>query len=115
MPEEQTVMDAVNAALGDSVETPEPVDAVDPPADTSPDGEGDLGDVSPDDAAGDAEGAEVSEGEADAETEKGPNGERERNPDGTWKKAEEPKVEDKKEPAKKEKDPINDPIPKDLK
>ena len=115
MPEEKTVMDAVNAALEGTVETPEPDDAVDPDAAPSPDSEGDLGDGSSEDAEGgdaDAEAPE-GEGEVEGEPEKGPNGERERNPDGTWKKAEAAKVEEKKEPPKK--DPLNDPIPKDLK
>jgi hypothetical protein len=119
MPEEKTVLDAVNEALGtpagesDAItiqEDAEPADmdgtAGDQPTDTD----------QTDDAEGTGEPEDGGEPEGEGEPEKGPNGERERNPDGTWKKSEakaEPKVDEKKEPPKK--DPINDPIPKDLK
>jgi hypothetical protein len=120
MSEEKSVLDAVNAALGDTIAEPADAAVDDTDITPSPDNEGDLGDGDAKGDQADAEGDEKPEGEGDAEEgepegEKGPNGERERNPDGTWKKAETPKVEDpaKKEPPKK--DPINDPIPKDLK
>jgi hypothetical protein len=113
MSEEETALDAVNAALGGEStpepETPEP----ETPEPETPDAGEPSGEPAPE---GEPEGEAEPEGEpeAEGEPEKGPNGERERNPDGTWKKVE-PKEEAKKEPAKKEKDPINDPIPKDLK
>src|ERR1700675_4766022 len=118
MSEEKTVMDAVNAALGETIT--EPADVPDSDPAPSSDSAGDLGDGVADDTEGSDAGVEESEGEGapeaetEGEPEKGPNGERERNPDGTWKKADAQKVEpEKKEPPKK--DPINDPIPKDLK
>ena len=100
MPEE-TAIDAMNAALGEAI-APKTVEEAepDPELETEVEPEGE-------EAEGEPEGEEA-EGE-EAESERGPNGERERNPDGTWKKTEPEK------PAKKEPDPINDPIPKDLK
>jgi hypothetical protein len=105
MAEEESVLDAVNAALGDAVDAPEPEKEVAAP-------EGD-------------EAAETSESESETPAEE-PEGEEtdeeaeargaERNPDGTFKKKEAEKpveAEKPKEPPKK--DPINDPIPKDLK
>jgi hypothetical protein len=105
---EETVLDAVNAALG--TESPEPeVNEEEITSETEAEGE-------PEDEA-EAEGEPEGEAEeTDAEAEaRGA----ERNPDGTFKKKEEGKpegdkpAEKKTEPAKK--DPINDPIPKDLK
>jgi hypothetical protein len=100
---EETVLDAVNAALGDELapesETPEP------------ETEEEVVEGEPSEEEGDTEGEEAEgdepEGEeTEEEPAKGPNGEKERNPDGTWKAkgAEPPK-----------KDPINDPIPENLK
>jgi hypothetical protein len=70
--------------------------------------EGDEGDADADAEGDGAEGEGGEQPEIDPKTgkpvEKGPNGERERNPDGTWKKAE-----------VKKPDPVNDPIPKELK
>ena len=67
-----------------------------------------AGDESDETVDSDEEAGEGADPEIDPKTgkpvEQGPNGERERNPDGTWKKAE----------AKKP-DPVNDPIPKELK
>ena len=108
---EKTAMDAINEALGTAASgepdpnAPLPADnppPSDPPADSPP------GDDEPpaDSPPGDDE--PPADEEVDPKTgkpvEKGPNGERERNPDGTWKKAEEKKP-----------DPVNDPIPKELK
>jgi hypothetical protein len=109
--EDESVLDAVNAALEDTV-TPEPESAPDTDADPAPDSESAVGDGDSEDAEGAGEPEGEPEGEKEPEgEEKGPNGERERNPDGTWKPT--AKVEDKKEPPKK--DPINDPIPGGLK
>ncbi len=103
MPTEENVMDAVNAALGDAIteeSTPEP----ESPEQETPEGDEPEGEPEPE---GESEGDEPEdEPEGEPEPEKGPNGERERNPDGTWKKKE-------AEPPKK--DPINDPIPENLK
>src|SRR6266403_719584 len=109
MPEEKTVLDAVNDALGDQIaptetgeaETPEP----EVPEGDEPEGETPEGD--------EPEG-ETPEGEK--EPEQGPNGERERNADGTWKKVEAAKVDKdgKSIVEPKKADPVNDPIPKDL-
>ena len=104
---EETVLDAMNTALGDLVS---PEDETPAPETTEEEVvEGDTEESS--EETGDTEGGEA-EGDAEesdatittGEELKGPNGERERNPDGTWKKAEAPK-----------KDPINDPIPENLK
>ena len=107
---QESVLDAVNAALGDATADPPPADdppADDPPADDPPEGgeEGKTG-----------EGAEETDEEAEARG-------AERNPDGTFKKKGEgeAKPEDKKvdkdgKPVEAKKpDPINDPIPKELK
>jgi hypothetical protein len=101
MPDEN-VMDAVNAALEDDAVAPEPVEEIE-----TPEGEAEGDESAPE---GETEGDEP-EGEAEPET--GPNGERERNPDGTWKANAEKK--DKPVPEPKKADPVNDPIPRDLK
>ena len=111
---EETVLDAMNEALGDLI-SPESTESTDDTSatDSGPDGDGsdehsaddqsdDEGDTEGDEAEGDAEESDATI--TTGEELKGPNGERERNPDGTWKKAEPPK-----------KDPINDPIPENLK
>lgn len=116
---EKTVMDEVNAALGDALggeDPPEPITTEEEipdetgDADAEGDAEGDEGEVS-DDAEGDEpEGEEKPEGEV------GPNGERERNADGTWKAKTEAKFDKDGKPIVEAKkvDPVNDPIPKDL-
>ncbi len=109
MPEE-TVLDAVNAALGDQI-APES----DPPEPETPEEEIVEGETPESETPEGEEKPEPEEkpeegDEKEPEAERGPNGERERNPDGTWKKADAPK---KEEPKKA--DPVNDPIPKDLK
>jgi hypothetical protein len=108
---DETVLDAVNAALGDQIAPTEP-EEVETPDSEAPEGE-ELPSETPE---GDEPAGETPEGE---EPEQGPNGERERNPDGTWKKAaEKPKEGEGEKPAKvepKKLDPVNDPIPKDLK
>lgn len=119
---EKTAMDAINEALGTAASgDPDPNAAVtteEPVEETSttteePEGEGEPESEGEPEGEGKPEGEEEPEGEGEAPeidpktgkpVEKGPNGERERNPDGTWKKAE----------AKKA-DPVNDPIPKELK
>src|SRR5271166_6202461 len=114
-------MDEMNDALGDllpDAETPE--ENTDADDDTLPGGdggadEGDAGESA--DPDGDAEGDPESDTETDEEAEaRGA----ERNPDGTFKKREAAKEGDgtlttaaSKEPPKK--DPINDPIPENLK
>jgi hypothetical protein len=120
MPEERTVMDEVNAALGevitDAPETEETTNDGDTTDTTSQDGEGsNESEVADSESSSDADDDSTTE---DAEVkskagETGPNGERERNPDGTWKKNEEKQEKQTKTEVKK--DPINDPIPKDLK
>ena len=115
MADEETVMDAVNAALdGTAVAAPEP-------ADTSPTEHEAAGDET-DPLLEGAEAAATEETDAEAEARGA-----ERNPDGTFKKrakTDEPEAEKVKDPAAKEPakaaepkkvDPINDPIPKDLK
>jgi hypothetical protein len=115
MPQEETVMDAVNAALGDAgtapapetetpeSETPEPENLETPePENLETEGDEPEGD-----------GAEETDAEAEARG-------AQRDPvTGKFvKKGEEPKAPEGEKPkveAKKEKDPINDPIPKDLK
>lgn len=121
---EKTVMDEVNAALGEAFGEPETKEEV-PNATTESEGaEGASGDsnesVADDESDGEgtegeeAEGEEA-EGEEKPEGEVGPNGERERNADGTWKAA--PKLDKDGKPIAEPKkaDPVNDPIPKDLK
>jgi len=104
---EENVMDAVNAALGDAVDAPEPVEVkevVAPEGEDTPEPEEEVapeGESEPE--------AEETDEEAEARG-------AERNPDGTFKKKEaqpEEKVEKKAEPPKK--DPVNDPIPENLK
>ena len=103
---EKSVMDEVNAALGDdAAPAPEPeveTEVETEGGDSHPESESEGGDSHPED---ESEGEPEPEGEPEGEPkpEKGPNGERERNPDGTWKK-EEPK-----------KDFVNDPVPENLK
>jgi hypothetical protein len=110
---DETVMDAVNAALdGTAVETPEPVE--------SPTAHEAVGDETLDPLLADAPESEETDAEAEARG-------AERNADGTFKKrakTEEPEAEKVKDPATKEPvkaaepkkaDPLNDPIPKDLK
>jgi hypothetical protein len=106
----ESVLDAVNAALGDVIDAPN--DA--PPADDVELGDETSGSES-DDLGADETAGEGGEDSVDGE----------RNPDGTFKKKPETKVEaesDKKldkdgKPIveKKPADPLNDPIPKDLK
>ena len=107
MEDEKTVMDEVNAALGDVLapesETPEsetPENEEQEISESEGDADGDSGDTD----GGEETDEEGEEGEPEAKV--GPNGERERNADGTWKKT---------EAAKPAKDPINDPIPENLK
>src|SRR5271169_4975674 len=106
MSDEKTVMDEVNAALGDAI-TPEPETEIEETSDTEG-GSEETGDT---EGSGEDSSEETSDTEAESEAEEGepeegPNGERERNPDGTWKaKAAEPP----------KKDHINDPIPENLK
>ena len=110
MSDEKTVMDEVNAALGDAIAPEsEPLESASEDENVdSTDADGDATDSEGDAAESDSD--EPADGESDPEgepePEKGPNGERERNPDGTWKKKE-------AEPPKK--DPLNDPIPENLK
>ena len=124
---EKTPLEAMNEALGAAASgapdenagvTTDATDSGSSDTTVAEPGAGDevaeAGDDAPgegeDTSEGDAEEAESEEtpAEVDPKTgkpvEQGPNGERERNPDGTWKKAE----------AKKP-DPVNDPIPKELK
>ena len=112
---EETALDAVNAALGTtSPESSEPeveTEVAAPP-------EGEEGEAPADGEEGEAP-AEGEEGEGE-EGEEGADAEgRERNPDGTFKpKAGEKPPEGKpgeKPPEAKKPDPLNDPIPKDLK
>ena len=113
---EPTALDAVNDALGDLIVTPEPET---PEPETTepetPEGETPEGET----PEGETPEGETTEGE-DPNAEKGPNGERERNADGTWKKVE-PKAgeqldkDGKPVKPKAAPDPINDPIPTDVK
>jgi hypothetical protein len=121
MPTENTdtVMDAVNAALGESLSTPEPAPEPDIEPDIEPEG----------DPEGEGEGEPEAEAEAEAEAEPEAEGNGERNADGTFKKKEAPTEKPKEGEAEKPKldkdgkpivepkkvDPVNDPIPKDLK
>lgn len=108
---EETVLDAVNTALADTLaEPPEPVEVETPEGEETetPEGETPEGEEAPEAPEG-----EETEEEAEARG-------AERNPDGTFKKKEAEKpVEGEKPPeAKKEppkKDPVNDPIPENLK
>jgi len=111
---EETVLDAVNAALGEQIspttETPEPETPEEETVEgETPEGEGD-------EPEGDEPEGDEPEGD-EPEGETGPNGERERNADGTWKKAEAAKVDKDGKPIvePKKADPVNDPIPKDVK
>jgi hypothetical protein len=107
---EENVMDAVNAALGDAIDTPEPVteevEAPEVEETETPEGEGEP------EAEGEPE-TEAEETDEEAEARGA-----ERNPDGTFKKKEADKPaepEKLKKDELKAKDPVNDPIPKDLK
>ena len=108
----ETVMDAVNAALGDEI-SPEPDnDKISAETDT-PEAETPEAEI----AEGKAEVVEGAEEVAETDAEAEARG-AERNPDGTFKKKEAKEPDGTlttatKEPPKK--DPINDPIPKDLK
>ncbi len=111
---EENVMDAVNAALGDAVDAPEPItEEVEAPEVE----ETETPEVEETESDGETEGDEPEAEETDEEAEaRGA----ERNPDGTFKKkeAEKPKEGETGKPKKDEpkaKDPVNDPIPKDLK
>ena len=116
---EKTVMDEVNAALGDAFETPEPEEETPAPEGETPEGESETPEGESETPESEPEGEEEGEpeGEEKPEGEVGPNGERERNPDGTWKAAEKPKLDKDGKPIVEPKkvDPVNDPIPKDLK
>jgi hypothetical protein len=107
MPIEETALDAVNAALGDTITEPE---AETPEAET-PEVETSEGEVPSEDGEIEEE-VPAKDGETEEEAEaRGA----ERGPDGKFKKKE---VEAEEKPAKVEppkKDPVNDPIPKDLK
>jgi hypothetical protein len=110
MPDEKTVMDEVNAALGDVLvepETPEP-EAPETPEEEAAEGETPEGN----EPEGEAPEAEETDEEAEARG-------AERDPvTGKFvKKGEEKPVEgEKPKPAEvKKADPVNDPIPKDLK
>src|SRR6201996_6749811 len=113
MPAEENVMDAVNAALGDAgtekpeAETPE-TELPETPAESE-------GEETPSEDGETTEEAPSEDGETDAEAEARGAA---RGPDGKFvKKGEEPKAEGEKpkEPTKKEKDFVNDPIPENLK
>jgi hypothetical protein len=119
-----TVLDALNKALGTSegsgeLETTPDEETTD---DSDAEGDSDEGSDEGSDESGDGEGADS---DADAEGEGGEEGEEEvaegeeangeRNLDGTFKKKEGEPKPGEKPPVKKEPDPINDPIPKDLK
>lgn len=115
---EETVMDVVNAALGDAVTTPEPettdVEAPSESEDTGFDGGDGAGeDQSADaDKGADEEVAESEETDAEAEA----RGAKRDPVTGKFtKKGGEPKPEDKQKAEPPKKDPINDPLPKDLK
>jgi hypothetical protein len=104
---EENVMDAVNAALGDAVDAPEPEkeEVVAPEGDEAaetPEPESET-------PAEEPEGEETDE-EAEARG-------AERNPDGTFKKKGSRKTGrgGETQRARRRKTPINDPIPKDLK
>lgn len=100
MEDEETPLSAMTEALEDLA--PEPLEELE-----ASEGEGDETEAEGPEAESEAEGEEGQ----DEET--GPNGERERNPDGTWKAKSEAK--DKPVPEPKKADPVNDPIPRDLK
>src|SRR6266705_4003072 len=109
--EKGSALEAMNAALGDQIAPTEPeeIETSEPEVTEGNEPEGET-------PKGEEPEGEASEGEETPEL--GTNGERERNPDGTWKKAEKPKEGDPEKPAKvepKKADPVNDPIPKDLK
>jgi hypothetical protein len=115
MPQEETVLDAVNAALGDTITEPSEnthaEEVEDSPGSDTGDGSGTEG----------VEGGtdvEESDTESDAETEETEADDKERGPDGKFKKKEEKPEGEVEKPAKVEppkKDPINDPIPENLK
>jgi hypothetical protein len=105
MPPENTVMDEMNAALGDVIDTPE-TPAPEIPEEEVPEGETPEGD--------EPEGEPHEETEAEAEARGA-----ERDPaTGKFVKKGEEKPEGEKAPVKaepKKADPLNDPIPKELK
>lgn len=107
---EESVLDAVNAALGDAVAPTE--EHHDEPADTGAEGDDALGNDTGDAGADDAAGEGDQDGDLDGA---------ERNPDGTFKKKPDEAGEVKLDkdgkpiPEAKKPDPINDPIPKELK
>lgn len=109
MPEEKTVMDAVNAAL--SGETPEP----ETPEEEIAEGEAEVlegAEAEVEEIPAEEETAEETDEEAEARG-------AERNADGTFKKKEAEKPAEGEKPAAKVElkklDPVNDPIPRDLK
>src|SRR5882724_10589545 len=110
---EKSVMDEVNAALGDALSEEEA------PAIETLEEEGLEEEAAGEETEGEEEAAgEETEGEEDEEKpegEVGPNGERERNADGTWKAAAKLDKDGKPIVEPKKADPVNDPIPKDLK
>jgi hypothetical protein len=114
---DKTVMDEVNAALGDAL-SEEEVPTLEAEEET-PEGELPEGEESKILEGEEPEGEESEEEEEEEkpEGEVGPNGERERNADGTWKAKTEAKVDKDGKPIvePKKADPVNDPIPKDLK
>ena len=119
MPEKETVLDAVNAALSGDTPAGGADDELDTDAPETPDNEGDVGEGDSGDTEGDGETSEDGEGETeetDAEAE-ARGAERDPATGKFVKKGEEPKPEGEKkaEPAKKEKDPVNHPIPENLK
>jgi len=110
---EKTVMEEMDEALGPVVDEPTP-DAETQGAE----GETEGLDTETEGTEGETEGAEGETEDTEGETEeRGPNGERERNPDGTWKAKEQLKLDADGKPIKevKKADPLNDPIPKELK
>jgi hypothetical protein len=100
---EKTAMEEMDEALGDVVE--EPASELETPE----------GEEAPEETSEETPEGEETPEEEEGEEERGPNGERERNPDGTWKAA--PKLDEKGKPIAEPKkpDPLNDPIPKELK
>jgi hypothetical protein len=122
MPEPtETVLDAVNAALGETNADPPEQSEVEDLDTGTPDGGDDNAaseDGESDDQSASSDGDEDGEGKdksGESEDELDANGKpRERNADGTFKKPESDKPATGKEQAKA-KDALNDPIPKDLK
>jgi hypothetical protein len=104
--EHESVADAVNAALGDVIQAEEPKHE-DPPDESTDDGAEGTDESS--DASGTDDSADDADGEGDQE------GDSERNPDGTFKPKPKVDADGKPIPEAKKADPLNDPIPKDLK